>query len=226
MRIQSSTGISMPQTASSADSARSPLPETTLAVVLAGGDGRRMGGSKALRQLGATTLVANALALAHGYCRNAVVVVRSPDQLAGAVNAALLIDRPGLEGPLGGLAAALEYADRLGAARVLTLPCDAPRLPLDLRARLEAALDGEGSARVAVAASDGRLHPTCALWRTDSLATLSAYAASGGRSLKGLAGELCMAIVAWEAGDADPFANANTPDELAALQPHADAFGY
>jgi molybdopterin-guanine dinucleotide biosynthesis protein A len=35
-----------------------------------------------------------------------------------------------------------------------------------------------------------------------------------------------MVIVAWESGDADPFANANTPDELAALQPHSDAFGY
>lgn len=223
----------MPQTASSADPTgptSPPSPETTtqttLAVVLAGGDGRRMGGSKPLRRLGATTLVANALALAHGYCRTVAVAVRHPDQLAGAADAALLIDLPGLEGPLGGLAAALEYARRRAVPRVLTLPCDAPRLPRDLRARLEAALDGEGPAQVAVAASGDRLHPTCALWRTDSLAALSAYAASGGRSLKGLAGELCMAIVAWDPGDADPFANANTPDELAALQPHADAFGY
>jgi molybdopterin-guanine dinucleotide biosynthesis protein A len=221
------------QTASSADSARpatslSPevAPQTTLAVVLAGGDGRRMGGSKPLRQLGATTLVANALGLAQSYCPAVAVALRSPEQLAGAVDAELLIDLPGLEGPLGGLAAALEHARRLGAARVLTLPCDAPRLPSDLRVRLEAALDGDGPARVAVAASGGRLHPTCALWRTDSQAALSAYAASGGRSLRGLAGELCMAIVAWEYGDSDPFANANTPQELAALQPQADAFGY
>jgi molybdopterin-guanine dinucleotide biosynthesis protein A len=223
----------MPQTASSADLARpatSPSaearPQTTLAVVLAGGDGRRMGGSKPLRRLGATTLVANALGLARGYCPTVAVAVRSSDQLAGGVDAELLTDLPGLEGPLGGLAAALDFARRLGAARVLTLPCDAPRLPSDLCARLEAALDGDGPAQVAVAASGGRLHPTCALWRADSMAALSTYVASGGRSLKGLAGELCMAIVAWEAGDADPFANANTPDELAALQPHADAFGY
>lgn len=203
-----------------------PRLRTTVAVVLAGGDGRRMGGSKPLRRLGATTLVANALGLARGYCGSVAVAVRSPDQLADTVGSELLIDLPGLEGPLGGLAATLEFAARIGAAQVLTLPCDAPRLPADLRARLETALDGDSPARVAVAASGGRLHPTCALWRVDALPALRAYAASGGRSLKGLAGELCMAIVAWEAGDADPFANANTPDELAALQPHAEAFGY
>lgn len=198
-----------------------------MAVVLAGGDGRRMGGSKPLRRLGTTTLVAHAVTLARGYCATLAVSVRTPDQLAGAVDVDLVFDVPGLEGPLGGLAAGLAFAGSRGVNRVLTLPCDAPRLPRDLLSQLEAALEGDGPATAAVAASAGRLHPTCALWPVEeTLAALQPYAASGGRSLKGLAGELCMAIVAWEPDDGDPFANANTPDELAALQPGLNTFGY
>lgn len=202
------------------------IAQDTMAVVLAGGDGRRMGGSKPLRAIGKSTLLANALRLARGYCEHVAVAVRNPDQLAGSADADLVIDAPGIAGPLAGLAAALAFARRQGAARVLTLPCDAPRLPADLLRRLEAALSGEGPAQVAVAASADRLHPTCALWSVETLPSLRAYAAAGHRSLKGLAGELCMAIVAWDAGDADPFANANTPEELAALQPGARSFGY
>lgn len=198
-----------------------------MAVVLAGGDGRRMGGSKPLRRLGATTLVSHAVTLARGYCAKVAVAVRTPDQLAGTIVVDLVFDVPGLEGPLGGLAAGLALARSRGATRLLTLPCDAPRLPRDLLIRLEAALEGDGPAHAAVAASAGRLHPTCALWPVEeAIAALPTYAASGGRSLKGLAGELCMAIVAWEPDDADPFANANTPDELAALQPSLNSFGF
>ncbi len=84
-----------------------------------------------------------------------------------------------------------------------------------------------GPATAAVATSGGRLHATCALWPVDeTLAALQPYAASGGRSLRGLAGELPMVLVAWEPDDDDLFANANTPDELAALQSGQNAFGY
>ncbi|HEX5377740.1 MAG TPA: molybdenum cofactor guanylyltransferase [Phenylobacterium sp.] len=206
--------------------AASAEAEQTLAVILAGGEGRRMGGSKPLRTLGKTTLIAHALKLARGYCPTVAVSVRSLDQLAGVADAELLIDPPRLEGPLAGLEAALTFARREGAAKVLTLPCDAPRLPSNLRSRLESVLDRNGLAKVAMASSGGRLHPTCALWSVDALEPLRAYAAAGGRSLKGLAGELCMAIVAWDAEEADPFANANTPEELAALQSGGSEFGY
>lgn len=202
-------------------------PAKTVAVVLAGGEGRRMGGSKPLRALGKTTLLAQALKLARAYCPTVAVSVRAPDQLMGAADAELVIDPQGLLGPLAGLAAALAFASRAGATHVLTLPCDAPRLPSDLRSRLEAVLEDHGGlARVAVASSGGQLHPTCALWSTDVLEPLLAYAAAGRRSLRGLAGELCMAIVEWEVGEADAFANANTPDELAALQADGRDFGY
>ena len=185
-------------------------------VVLAGGEGLRMGGGKPLRRLGATTLVGHALALARTYGRDVAVAVRDPAQVAGAVDAPLLLDDPALEGPLAGLASALRFGRRLGAACVLTLPCDSPRLPPDLATRLGSAL---GNAAVAVAASEGRLHPVCALWRTEALDVLPVYVASGRRSLKGFAAAAGMSVAAWAVTATDPFVNANTPAELGALQP-------
>ncbi len=176
-----------------------------------------MGGAKPLRRFAGTTLVGHALKLARFYGRDVAVAVRDPVQVAGAVDAPLILDDPAIEGPLAGLAAALRFGRRKGVARVLTLPCDSPRLPLDLAARLHAALgDREG---VAVAESDGHLHPVCALWRVDAaLDALPAYLASGRRSLKGFAGAVGMTLASWPAAGMDPFANANTPAELDALQ--------
>lgn len=189
-----------------------------LAVVLAGGEGRRMGGGKPIRRFGETTLVARMLELARSYCPQVAVAVRNASQVAGAVDTQLLLDDPTIEGPLGGLASALYLARRLGAANVLTLPCDAPLLPQDLAVRLAGALCGHQG--VAVAQSNGRLHPTCALWTVEVLDILPAYLASGRSSLKGLAAAADMVVVDWEIEGLDPFVNANTPEDLMALQPN------
>lgn len=186
-------------------------------VVLAGGEGRRMGGSKPAMHWGRTTLLGHALDLARTYGRDVAVAVRDESQVAGAVEAHLLLDDPAIEGPLAGLASALGFAQALGAGCVLTLPCDAPQLPADLAARLQAALAPGFS--VAVAHSRGRAHPTCALWRVGVLRALPGYLATGRRSLNGFATAVGATTVDWPVAGTDPFANANTPDELAALQP-------
>lgn len=176
-----------------------------------------MGGGKPLRPFGGTTLVAHALGHARRWSDAVAVAVRTEDQVAGVADAPLLLDDPAIPGPAAGLASAFAFAQSLGAERLLTLPCDAPRLPDDLLQRLDAAL---GDAGVAVAASLGRLHPTCALWRVDCAHRLPAYLAAGS-SLRGFAADCGMTVVDWDRGpDGDPFANANTPEDLAALQPH------
>jgi molybdopterin-guanine dinucleotide biosynthesis protein A len=67
-----------------------------------------------------------------------------------------------LDGPLLGVAAALAHARRRGFSLLATAPCDAPFLPLDLVARLAAALVPSG-APVAVARSPRGLEPMFAL---------------------------------------------------------------
>lgn len=197
---------------------------SVVCVVLAGGEGRRMGGHKPLRRLGEATLIDHALGLARLYADDVAVAVRDRRQI-GERRTVLLTDDPAIVGPLAGVASALAYGVTRQAERVLTIPCDAPRLPGDLRSRLEAALDIAPRAGAAVASSAGRLHPVCVLWRSTARDRLRDYVASGARSLRGFA-EVCGAVeVAWDASLGDPFANANTPEELAALQPDAELLG-
>jgi molybdopterin-guanine dinucleotide biosynthesis protein A len=184
------------------------------AVVLAGGEGRRMGGNKPLRAWRGELLLEHALRKARGFAPTVAVALRSPEQ-AGAAGVPLLIDDPGLAGPLAGLASAISFAHDAGAQAVVTLPCDAPLVPEELAARLGAALEpGDG---VAKAVSHGQWQPTCALWRANLAAPLAAYAARGGRSLRGFAEAAGLRLVDWGAPEPDPFASANTPEDLARL---------
>jgi molybdopterin-guanine dinucleotide biosynthesis protein A len=176
-----------------------------------------MGGGKPLQPFGDGVLLGRALDLARGYAEAVAVAVRDPAQV-GDIDAPLIQDDPSIEGPLGGLAAALAHAGRNAAEGVLTLPCDAPTLPADLGQRLAAALEASPEAQAAVAASGGQLHPVCALWRVAAQDRLGAYLASGRRSLRGFAKACAATTVEWPAAPADPFANANTPEELEALR--------
>jgi molybdopterin-guanine dinucleotide biosynthesis protein A len=68
---------------------------------------------------------------------------------------------------------------------------------------------------VAVAASGGRLHPVCALWRTTAVPVLRRRADEGRLSLQGLSEAVGRVIVDWPAEDDDAFVNINTIDDLA-----------
>ncbi|MFC3070245.1 molybdenum cofactor guanylyltransferase [Phenylobacterium soli] len=189
----------------------------TLCVILAGGEGRRMGGDKPLRAWGGSTLIGNAVRLARRAADEVAVAVRDPRQV-GPVGAHVILDDPAIEGPLAGIAAALRAAHDLGHEALLTLPCDMPRLPEDLLPRLAAALDAAPGALAAVACTDGELHPVCALWRAAAVERLPAYVESGARSLKGFAATCAYVTADWPAEAAERFANANTPDELERLR--------
>lgn len=180
--------------------------------ILAGGAGRRIGGSKPDRPLAGTRLLTHALRAARRWGGPTVLVLRDPDQVS-AVEDPVILDDPDIPGPLGGLAAALAWAAVNGADCVLTIPCDMPFLPTDLRARLNAALTSDVG--VAVAASDGRLHPVCALWRTTVLPVLRQRANNGRLSLNGLSEAAGRVVVDWSIEQRDPFLNINTLDDLA-----------
>lgn len=183
-------------------------------VILAGGEGRRMGGGKPLRLLNGRTLIERAVSLARTWSDEVAVAVRDAGQ-TGEVGAPLILDREDIPGPLGGVAAALGWASEKGYDRVLTIPCDAPCLPDDLADRLSSAL--APSVGAAIAMSDSRAHPTCALWRTDVLAEATRMAAAGQGSLHGLANSVGCVFADWP-DVAGAFLNVNTPAELAAAE--------
>ncbi|WP_374516295.1 molybdenum cofactor guanylyltransferase [Brevundimonas sp.] len=186
-------------------------PREIAAVVLAGGEGRRIGGSKPQRMLAGRNLLERAAGQASAFSDLTAVAVRDLAQTEAPDGLTLIEDAP-WEGPLGGLAAALAFARSRRRAAALTLPCDMPLVPADLASRLAAAPGEHGAT---LAASGGRLHPVCGLWRVEALDALSAYAGGGQRSLKGFAATVGFATVEWPAEPVDPFFNVNTAEDLA-----------
>ena len=161
-------------------------------LILAGGEGRRIGGGKPLRLLAGRSLLERAREIARSWSDEVMVADGSTDA-------------PGIEGPLGGVAAGLALGGDL-----LTIPCDMPFLPADLPERL-----GRVEAAAALAASGGRLHPVCAFWRARAADGLAAYVASGRRSLHGFAEAVGYKAVEWDIDPVDPFFNVNDADDLA-----------
>ena len=187
----------------------------TVVAILVGGAGRRIGGDKPRRLLAGARLLDHALTRVNDTAAPCIMVARSPQQVEGFAGTVVL-DEPGIDGPLAGLLSALNWAAETGADRVLTLPCDMPFLPADLLARLEQALAPDVD--VALAASDGRLHPICALWRTAVVPALVQRASEGQLSLRGLAEAVGCVAVDWPVEEGDPFININTAEDLAAAE--------
>jgi molybdenum cofactor guanylyltransferase len=139
---------------------------------------------------------------------------RNAEQYA-ALAEHIVADRlDGFQGPLAGIAAALAVIE---TPWLLTCPCDTPRLPVDLGARLAAALAADPAADLAIAADSQREHPLHALLPAHLAPNLDAYLAAGGRSVHGWLTGLRVAVARFD--DADrPFANLNDTEQLAGIR--------
>ena len=198
------------------------------AVLLAGGQARRMGGGdKCLRELGGRTLLeriiertrpqADAIALnANGdagrFARFGLTVV------ADSV--------PGQPGPLAGVLSGLEWAvaHRPHTSHVLTVATDTPFFPADLAARLSQALDRAPAPwAIACAASGGRLHPVFGLWPVALAADLRSAIEDGVRRVDLWTARHGIAVAHFAASDGDPFFNINTEAELQSAAEHLES---
>ena len=184
-------------------------------VILAGGAALRMGGQdKALLRLGGQSL------LAHVRDRlspqvDRLAISANGDAARFGVGVPVLADDSS-QGPLSGILAALDWAAPLGATAVVSVAVDTPFLPADLVPQL--CLAAERSAGgVAVAASGGVDHPTCALWPVGLRGDLRQFLASGAKTRVMDFARSHGAARADFADDA-AFANLNTPEDLAAAE--------
>lgn len=193
-------------------------------LVLAGGQGSRMGGlDKGLQLFQGQPLALHAARrLAPQVGPLLLNANRHLDDYAAfgwPVHADTL---QGYPGPLAGMLAGLTHCT---TPWLVTVPCDSPVFPLDLVARLASGLHTAG-ARVAVAcAPDGegrmRKQPVFSLIDATLRDDLAAFVAQDGRKIGAwLARHGCAEVAFGPPEDAgDAFANANTLDELRALQP-------
>lgn len=190
------------------------IPPATTGVVLAGGEGSRIGGSKHLVELDGRTLVSRAVAVVAAAGLEPVVAAKATfDTAAAGIDGPVrvLVEPARPVHPLMGVAHALTVLGR----PVVTLPCDMPLLgPAVLR------LLADHPARVVVAAVDGRVHPLVGRFPPDVAAALHDAARAGdpARSVTGLPGAEVVELTDVDPGWAAGFVNINTRGDLAAAR--------
>jgi len=180
-------------------------------IVLAGGQGRRMGGvDKGLVPLAGRPLVAHVLERLAPQVGPIVINANQNPQHYQAFGYPVIADAiGGFAGPLAGLQAGLTA---LNTRYAVTVPCDSPFLPSDLVTRLAAALVREG-AQLAVAKTLDQAHPVFALVDAAVLAHLTQFLQLGGRKIDAWYASLDVTEVGFD-DEADAFRNINTRAEL------------
>lgn len=193
----------------------------TLAVVLAGGLARRMGGGdKPLRLLGGEPLLAHVLRRLSPQVAEVILNANGDPARFASWRLPVVPDGlPDYPGPLAGILAALDWAaaERPGQAWVVSVPGDSPFIPQDLVARLHAAR-AEADVPLACARSDGQTHPPVGLWPVALRQDLRAALLAGERKIDRWTARHGCAHADWPTQPIDPFFNANAPDDLAAAE--------
>ncbi|WP_199153717.1 molybdenum cofactor guanylyltransferase MobA [Chromobacterium sp. ASV23] len=189
--------------------------EGVTALLLAGGQGSRMGGvdkgwveldGVALAERVATRLRPQADALLISANRNLERYAALGQVVTDAAEFANC-------GPLAGLEAGLAAC---ATPWLLTAPCDLPLLPENLAARLLAPLR-DGRSQLAVARSAGQAHPVCMALSITLLPSLRDYLRGGGRRVREWQAQAGALAVDFDDAP-QAFRNLNTPQDLAALQ--------
>jgi molybdenum cofactor guanylyltransferase len=194
--------------------------ELPAAIVLAGGRSSRMGGGdKSLQLLGERPLLAHVL---DGLARQASAVAISangdPARFAEFGRPVVPDTVPGYLGPLAGLLAGMQWAERLGATHILSMPTDTPFFPPNLGASLA---EAASPASPVLAASNGRRHPAVGLWPVALAARLDDFLLVGARYRVSAFADSCDAVavdfpmIKLTGQIVDPFFNVNSPADLA-----------
>jgi len=199
-------------------------------VLLAGGQSRRMfadgpgQGDKGLLEIGGKPMLAHVIERLAPQVGAIVLNLNGNPARFEAFGLPVVADTIGGHvGPLAGVLAGMRWATshHPEARFIATVSTDAPFVPEDLVMRLAAARDAvPGSAQIALARSDGHLHPVIGLWPVALADDLHAALQDGIRKVlawtdrHGTVG-VDFAPVCVGGEEVDPFFNANTPDELA-----------
>ncbi len=196
--------------------------EQITGLVLAGGQGSRMGGvDKGLQNHLGMPLALHALLRLQPQVGQMMVNANRNLGAYDAMGVPVWPDAQGtgterFPGPLAGFLAGLEHCE---TPYLVTVPCDSPNFPSDLVERLAAGLVAE-QAEIAIAATRDQgvlqLQPVFCLMAATLMESLVAFTHGGQRKIDRWTSQHRCATVVFD--DADAFVNANTPDELQRLQ--------
>lgn len=181
-------------------------------LLLAGGQGRRMGGvDKGLQPFRGRPLAAWSLErLAPQVGQVLINANQHPDQYAALGHPVVADAIGGFAGPLAGMHAGLAACTTPWLA---TVPCDSPFLPSDLVARLAQAIAAHPDAQIAIARTQGEPQPVFCLMRADLRAPLEEHLRAGGRKIQAWYATLAHAYAEFDEAP-EAFVNLNSLGEL------------
>jgi FdhD protein len=203
---------------------RDRLPLT--AAVLAGGRSVRMGVDKTLLDVDGEPLVTRVARVVDSVCTQTVVVTNRPEALAEAAlpdSIAVIVDEVAYQGPLGGLATAMAFADN---EWVLAVAADMPHLEPQI---INALWDAREGYDVVLPVGEKGPEPLLAIYRVAAcLPAAREVLATGRRRLVAIFSALKVAELPLESLRAvDPelrsLVNVNTPADLAEARENVEA---
>jgi molybdenum cofactor guanylyltransferase len=183
-------------------------------VILAGGEGRRMGADKAFVPLAGGPLIAHVLDRLEPQVDRMLISANGDAARFAGLGCAVVPDAIP-QGPLSGVLAALTAAAGMGATHLVSVPVDTPFLPGDLVPQLLLAAEASpgGLALASDATGD---HPATAIWPVGLAPALTTFLAGGEAKVT----RFTAAQGAARAMFPDPraFLNLNTREDLAAAE--------
>lgn len=194
------------------------LYDDVTGVVLAGGQGKRMGtADKGLQLLDGKPLVAHVIDRLRPQVSTLIVNANRNQSEYAAFGYPVCSDEPlDWSGPLAGFLTGLRHCKTL---YLVTAPCDAPFLPSRLVEDLHRSLE-EKQADLAVAVSKDdeycRVQPAFCLMKASLVQNLESFLVGGGRKIEQWYATLKVATACFN--ERHGFENVNTPEELARLQ--------
>ncbi len=178
-----------------------------IGVVLAGGQGRRMGGQKATVALAGAPLIAYALQALRETVADVRIIAKPDTELPSLPGTAVWIESQAPRHPLVGIVHALSLAE---GRSVLVCPCDLPLVtPALLRALWR---EDPGDAPAVLASAGGEVQPLLGCYRPAALALLRPLAIESQIPLRAAAQAIGARRL--EVEDPDQLFNVNSPMQL------------
>lgn len=153
----------------------------TSAIILAGGEGKRVGGrDKGLILWQGKPMVEHIIRALEPQAQEILISCNRNHEIYARYSLATIKDnRAGFQGPLSGI---LSVHSQCTFDYVVTVPCDCPRLPTDLVSRLH---DSLGNYDVTVVEDSDGIQPMFLLCRKSLLESIDSYLSGGKRSVRG-----------------------------------------
>jgi molybdopterin-guanine dinucleotide biosynthesis protein A len=189
--------------------------ENITAVILAGGQGSRLGGlDKGLVMLNQQPLIQHVITRIQPQVSKIIISAnRNHEEYAALQYPVYADDIKGYAGPLAGILKALQLCQ---TEWLLTIPADSPYIPLDLASTLA---NNISSKLIAIAHDGEQLQPAFALINIKLIASLESFLAQGERKARVWMQQQPHLVVDFSA-EKNAFMNINTQEDLRLAQKH------